>query len=500
MEKFRYTKLSNFSKVGITTTAIFFLLAAGCNAASTSVIPSIVSTISPFVVSGQGVPDAGLYNPDEPGPHHVVLLTRSGTAYTGCLSYTDDCSKNGDWNNVLPNGWSPTSLNGAEIVVLLGPEREVMGGSQSYMGPDGVPFYVTAYFYEVDVELREVRSGHTLATLTFRASGPTNFPDVIPYTTRLEGSHFQYASLEEWLCPYVILTGCWEPLRNTSGSLPTFSPDGQSLAMIYGSYSLMGWQKVSDGTELGAMEGQEGLTFSEAISPDWKTLAMGLMDGNLHVWQVSDSSILHTLEGPSDNYVLSLAFSPDGQILASGWNDGSVQLWQISDGSLLRTLKAHKADVQYLAFSPDGQILASGGYGESTVKLWRVSDGTLLHVLRRIGDPFFSVAFSPDGQILASGSQSGSVKLWQVSDGSLLRTLKGHTDLVGSVSFSPDGQTLASGSNDGTVRFWQVTDGSLLRTLLITDGVQYLTFSPDGHFLAVETGSSSRIVQLWQMH
>jgi WD40 repeat protein len=492
-----------FSKCGITATAIIFLMAAGCNPVPSSAVPSIVSKISPFVVSGLGMPDAGNYNPDEPGPHHVVILTKSGLTYTGCTSYNNNnyvCSKNGDWNKLLPNGWSPSSLNETEIIVLIGPEREVMGGSQSYIGPGGEVFYVTAYGYEVDVELREARSGQTLETLTYRGSS-RRFPTSLPFnTTRWEGSRVQYAALEGWLCPFVIFNGCWEPFRMTSGSLPAFSPDGQSLAMMFGSYSLMGWQKVSDGTELGAMPGQEGTLFSEALSPDWKTLATGLMDGTLHLWQVSEGTILHTLEEPSDNFALSLAFSPDGQILASGWKDGSVQLWQVSDGGLVRTLKGHKAGVQYLAFSPDGQILASGGYGESTVKLWRLSDGTILHALRWLGDPVFCVTFSPDGQILASGSQDGRVKLWQVSDGSLLRTLKGHADLVGSVSFSPDGQTLASGSADGTVRFWRVADGSSLRTLLITDSVKYITFSPDGHILAVETGSFSRTVQLWQVH
>lgn len=484
--------------------ALFFLLAAGCQAQPTSVIPSIISKISPFVVSGLGMPDAGRYNPDAPGPHHVVILTKAGLTYTGCTSYNNNnhvCSKDGNWNNILPYGWSPSSINETEIVVLIGPEREIMGGSQSYMGPGGVISNVTVYFYEVDVELREVRSGHTLETLTFRGSGPQYFPESLPSnTTRMEGSHFQYATLEDWLCPYVSINGCWELLRNTSGSLPTFSSDGQSLAMMFSFDSLLGWQKVSDGTELGTMQGQEGTLFSEALSPDWKTLATGLMNGTLHLWQVSDGTILHTLEEPSDNFVLSLAFSPDGQILASGWKDGSVQLWQVSNGSLLRTLKGHKAEAASLAFSPNGQILASGGgHGDNTVKLWQVSDGTLIYTLRGHGNSVESVIFSPDGQILASGAYGGGVKLWNVSKGSLLRTLNGHAGSVGCISFSPDGQTLASGSIDGTVRFWQVTDGSYLRTLLITDSVNYLTFSPDGRILAVETGSFSRTVQLWQV-
>ena len=75
------------------------------------------------------------------------------------------------------------------------------------------------------------------------------------------------------------------------------------------------------------------------------------------------------------------------------------------------------------------------------------------------------VTFSPDGKTLASASTDGTAKLWKFdfsssSDTSLphktqlLRTLKGHTQGVQGVSFSPDGEIIATASLDNTVKLW----------------------------------------------
>jgi WD40 repeat protein/tRNA A-37 threonylcarbamoyl transferase component Bud32 len=78
----------------------------------------------------------------------------------------------------------------------------------------------------------------------------------------------------------------------------------------------------------------------------------------------------------------------------------------------------------------------------------------------------------------------------------LLKTLTGHTNGVESVSFSPDGKYLASGSRDGIIKLWNVSDGSLIRTFEgHNDSVHSVSFSPDGRYIA--SGSDDKTVRLW---
>jgi WD40 repeat protein len=58
------------------------------------------------------------------------------------------------------------------------------------------------------------------------------------------------------------------------------------------------------------------------------------------------------------------------------------------------------------------------------------------------------------------------------------RILNERTEGVNSVTFSPDGSTLASGSNDGTVRLWDAVNGELLNTIQFNDDVQSIAFRP----------------------
>jgi WD40 repeat protein len=468
------------------------------------------------VISGQGVPGAAVYNPNAPEPHPVALMTTSGAPYVEKLEETSlgglSYETLNDWNELLPFDWSPSSISETELVVLIGPEREINLGGQSYsIGPS-----ITAYRYETDIELREARTGQTLAAYTFQGSDPRPFPEKAPYDmTRLEGSHFVYTALEGWLCPSVTPQGCWIPPYTLEGWVDrtAFSPDGQTLA----SWSLNGntielW-RVSDGTLLRTLK-LETNVYSAAFSPDGQTLASGSYGTTIQLWQVSDGALLRTLDTLLSglegypNSVDSVAFSPDGQNLAlvASWigddyaEHYTAQLWRVSDGTLLRTLEARQINPRLLnwALSPDGQTFASVT-DDTTVQLWRASDGALLYTLEGHADSITSVTFSPDGQTLASGSRDTTVRLWRVSDGTLLRTLEGHGDWVTSVAFSLDGQNLVSASESvsDSVQLWRVSDGTLLRTMEgQTDLVTSAPFSPEGQILA---SWEYNTVQLWRV-
>jgi WD40 repeat protein len=482
--------------ITIISIAMLFLSSTGCSPTQkgtalpspTSAIPAIISALLP-VVNGQGVPEAAAYDSHAPGPHPMVILSTSGLPYK-------------DWNDDDPYGWISTSLSETELVVMIGEEREKEWSQQAYnIGPN-----ITAFVYEVDLELREARTGKILATTTYKGALPPWFPYSAPIEqTRIEGSHLSHEGLETWLCPHVVLQGCWKAVRSFKGVNESsdsiqrlaFSKDGKNLA--YGTFEGgVGILRVADGSRSVAMKGHNDIVYGLAFSLDGAILASSSLKEGAFFWSVTDGSLLHGLEGPLDSMdsMKSLAFSPNGQILASGSMNDNVQLWRVADGSQMDKPKGHASVGSDVAFSPDGLTLAAGAgasYDHSII-LWQVSDGKKLRTLETDRYGVESVAFSPDGGMLASGSVEGVIQLWQPSDGSLLLTITGPAVPVVNMAFTPDGQTLLVIYDDDTLRSWNVADGSLIRSLEINTA-NWMAISPDGKTLAVAGWDG---ITLWQ--
>ena len=199
-----------------------------------------------------------------------------------------------------------------------------------------------------------------------------------------------------------------------------------------------------------------GLT-NMVFSPDSELFAAAYaspIDGQNHVdfWSAITWTTIGSLNtGPA----LNLAFSPDNKKVAISPDRYAIRIWDSKEGDYIYTLyTSFTGAVNALVFSPDGLTLASGHY-DGVIRLWDM----------RTGEPFLtfstdeviqSLAFSPDGRLLASGGsyQNSLVRIWSAGAGTLLQTLEGHTNGVNKLSFSPDGQYLISASYDGTIRLW----------------------------------------------
>jgi WD40 repeat protein len=245
----------------------------------------------------------------------------------------------------------------------------------------------------------------------------------------------------------------------------SFSPDGTWLAtshrlgdeksgytgyfQIWRSPKWINWGAFGDSRPVSAVafSPTDDVLAAAFTSPDYWSNTVEFR--STLTWEVTQTLFTGT--------VLEIAYSASGGMLASVPDRYAINLWDIKSGDLLYKLPtSFTGAVNSLAFSPDGTKLATGHY-DGSIRVFDAKTGQSLKNMSTLG-VVESLAFSPDGRILATGESydSTAVKLWLVDTGELLRTLDGHTHGVDFLTFSPDGKYLASASYDGMIRIWGI--------------------------------------------
>ncbi|HEX4427122.1 MAG TPA: hypothetical protein VH079_17115 [Terriglobales bacterium] len=219
-----------------------------------------------------------------------------------------------------------------------------------------------------------------------------------------------------------------------------------------------------------SMENQPGAL---ALSPDGKRIAMSLTSGGrpVTVYSTQDWSIEQSIQidrPKRPDTAIALAFSSDGKTLAIGRISGQISFHTVSDPNtdpafvdIYTPLRA--VNVGAVAYSPDGQFLATGALFGHTIlaeqehapiKIWRVADNSLVKVYAGEAVTVHQLAWSPDGRYLAAAMDDRAVRIYSPDKADEpIAVQKFGSEIVYSVSFSPDGHKLAVGAGDGASIF-----------------------------------------------
>jgi WD40 repeat protein len=338
-----------------------------------------------------------------------------------------------------------------------------------------------------------------------------------------------------------------EPLYVTA-----FSPDGTTLAAAGAGQQVRLWNisNPASPVPLPTLTGPTSTIYSVAFSRDGKTVAAGSADGSAWLWNGQATagqplpSAAGTAAGTATGAVNSVAFGLDGRVLATGSADDRVRLWSLAASGkphLADTLSGPADIVSGVAFSPAGELAAASH--DDKVWLWKVSFGTVTRKVKTakgksktvtstgllaapdgtLADATNwtnAVSFSPDGKMLAAGTSEGSVLVWTMAGQSLVARIPAPqpvtsvtwdgsgrvadsgadgtatiwtlptpvlltSNKAANVAYSPNGSVIAVGGTN--VELWNAATHALLATQALP-GVNGLSFSPDGRYLAAALG------------
>ncbi len=195
-----------------------------------------------------------------------------------------------------------------------------------------------------------------------------------------------------------------------------------------------------------------------------------------------------------------LSFHPKDYLIAIGMErDGFI----IHD--LIPLKPVQKIPVAYsvhaIQWSPDGSLLATGSINNDTV-LWETGNWKK-YVTLPDSDGALNFSWSPDGKFLAIGSwhcqEDSSVEVWSTKDWSKVKTRNDYRSRY--VSFSPDGSFLALQYKLTGIEVLSVPTFKRVAFLDFSDSKKYVDiysprWSPNGQFLAASCGDGR--VRIWR--
>ncbi|HEV3256199.1 MAG TPA: protein kinase, partial [Gemmataceae bacterium] len=316
-----------------------------------------------------------------------------------------------------------------------------------------------------------------------------------------------------------------------------FHPDGRRLAVV--SHNIVHLRDLSGGEEQVTFKHPDNI-YQLAWRSDGKVFATGCQDHDIYLWDVSNpAQPLRTLKGHY-GAVVGLGFSHGGGLLLSTSWDSTNRLWdpisgqqlvskpealhscccqfgpddqgldhgwQVATGRECRIFYSHQKP-DWVTISPRGRLMAS--VSTDGVVLWDLAatrEGDKQLATLPVGSSR-AVHFDPKGESLITVSKSLGLQRWPIAADAETGGLRiGPPQSLGlsarapmpandpDFALSADGRTIAHSPHAGQVLLFDL-ENSHRKFLLVSPGLRFAAFSPDGRWLA--TGHwRGRGVKVW---
>ena len=234
-----------------------------------------------------------------------------------------------------------------------------------------------------------------------------------------------------------------------------------------------------------------------ALSPDGALVAIwndGAPTSTVRVLDTATRRSVFTLPPTS---ISGVTFSDDGRLLAVADQSGGLHITNLSSG---HTAVGHgwpsncntSAGFSPAISSNDRLVAVYSFCGQ--VSVGRIKTAKPFEAFDQHGQ-LSHIAFDPAGDRLALGSWDSTVTVLNVATDKPELELVGDTRGVEGVTYSPDGRYIATTSVDDTMRVWNATTGQLMQVDHDETAPGSPSFNPDGQILA-ETNNDNQI-RLW---
>lgn len=223
-----------------------------------------------------------------------------------------------------------------------------------------------------------------------------------------------------------------------------------------------------------------------------------LKDNAVYVWDKSSGETTLVLQSYRDQLEWTsyhkpqrhIAWSPDSNHLAVIQNKSEIGFWDVTTNTLTKTIISQADEINSIDWSSTNQIAA---IARDTIYIWDAATGELIH--QYATNPYSSfVLWSPDGQYLAADFETSGIGNFEIMNIQTDEVMAGglHWDALYDLEWGADGQFIAT-TGGWDARYVQVWDAKTGEMLDLLQGIQTVSWSPDGKQLAT---TNNGLIQL----